>query len=87
MNVDPALILARASGWTGSQRRASAEGRPDVVGEDVEPQEPALTLDAVELGFEVIALARASNPGGGAGSLWITNWASPVCTPPGADLG
>src|SRR5438309_11685774 len=42
MDVDPARVLARASGWNGSQRRASEEGHLDVVGEDVERQEPAL---------------------------------------------
>src|SRR5262245_34438389 len=48
MDVDPSRVLPRASGWSGSQRRALEEGHLDVVGEDVEPQEPALALDAIE---------------------------------------
>src|SRR3990170_3006899 len=48
VDVDPARVIARASGWNGSQRRAAEEGHLDVVGEDLEPQEPALVLDAVE---------------------------------------
>src|ERR1700674_4722 len=48
VDVDPARVLARASGWNGSQRRTSEEGHLDVVGEDVERQEPALALDAVK---------------------------------------
>src|SRR5262245_40122726 len=48
VDVDPARVLARASGWNGSQRRASEEGHLDVVGEDVERQKPALALHAVK---------------------------------------
>src|SRR5437764_4382004 len=45
VDVDPARVLARASGWNRSQRCASEEGHFDVVGEDVEREEPALALD------------------------------------------
>src|SRR3972149_10871369 len=48
VDVDPARVLARASGWNGPQRRASEEGHLNVVGKDVEPQEPAPAPDAIE---------------------------------------
>src|SRR5262245_38422323 len=48
VDVDPARVFARASGWNGSQRRASEEGPLDEAGEDVEAQEPAPVLDAIE---------------------------------------
>jgi hypothetical protein len=48
VDVDPARVLTSVSGWNGSQGRASEEGHLDVVGEDVEPQELALALDAKE---------------------------------------
>src|SRR4051794_24396686 len=48
VDVDPARVLARASGWNGLQRRAAEEGYLDVAGEDVERHEPALALDAVK---------------------------------------
>src|SRR5690242_610983 len=44
VDVAPARVLARASGWNGPQRRASEERHLHVPGEDVEPQEPALAL-------------------------------------------
>src|SRR5205814_170578 len=61
MDVDPARVLARASGWNGSQRRASEEGHLDVAGEDVERQEPALTLDAVKWRVPLHGLAHVGN--------------------------
>src|SRR5687767_5758875 len=48
VDVDPACILARATGGNGPQRGASEEGHLDVAGEDVERHEPALALEAVE---------------------------------------
>jgi hypothetical protein len=48
VDVDPAPILALASGRDGPERRAEKEGDFDVVGEGVEAEEPALPLDAVE---------------------------------------
>src|SRR5262245_2065480 len=48
VDVDPARLPARAPRWNRLQRRASEEGHLDVAGEDVERQEPALALDAVE---------------------------------------
>src|SRR2546423_2579192 len=48
VDVDPARVLARASGWNRSQRRAAKERHLDVVGEDMEPEEPTLALDSVQ---------------------------------------
>src|SRR5437899_11566283 len=48
VNVDPTRFLARASRWNRSQRRAFEKGHLDVAGEDVQRQEPALALDAIE---------------------------------------
>src|SRR5436853_7560252 len=61
VDVDPARVLARASGWNGSQRRASEEGHLDVVGEDVERQEPALALDAVKWRVPLHGLAHVGH--------------------------
>ncbi len=50
VDVDPAHVLAavRATGRDRSQRLAVEEGHLNVASEDVERQEPALTLDAVK---------------------------------------
>src|SRR5207247_10736178 len=61
VDVDPARVLARASAWNGSQRRAQEEGHLDVVSEDVEPQKPALALDAIEGRVPPHALAHVGH--------------------------
>src|SRR3990170_3713125 len=61
VDVDPARVLARASGWNGSQRRASEEGHLDVPGEDMERQEPTLALDAVKRRVPLHGLAHAGH--------------------------
>jgi hypothetical protein len=60
-NVDPARVLARASGWNGSQRCAAEEGHLDVVGENVERQEPTLVFDAVERRIPLHGLAHVGH--------------------------
>src|SRR2546423_15438792 len=61
VDVDPARVLARASGWNGSQRRAAEEGHLDVVGEDVERQEPALALGSVKWRVPLHGLAHVGH--------------------------
>src|SRR5919106_5855337 len=61
VDVDPARVLPRASGWNGSQRRASEEGHLDVVREGMEGDEPALALDAVEGRVPPHGLAHAGD--------------------------
>ena len=62
VNVYPArfLVLAR-TGWDGSQRRTTEEGHLDKVGEDVEAQELALALNAVEGRVPSHCLAQFKN--------------------------
>ena len=61
MDVDLARVLARAAGRDRSQRRAAEEGHLDVVGEEVERQEPALALDAVEWRVPLHGLAHVGH--------------------------
>ena len=48
VDVDPARVLARASGGNGAQRRASEEAHLDEVREGMEAEEPALAREAIE---------------------------------------
>src|SRR5262249_34494936 len=57
-DVDPARFLARAAGRNWPQRCAAEEGHLDVVGEDVERQEPTLALAAVKWRVPLHGLAH-----------------------------
>ncbi len=62
IDVDIARVLALAgAGRDRSQRRAAEKGHLDVVREDVEPQEPALALDAVQRRVPLHGLAHVGH--------------------------
>src|SRR5688572_5592147 len=62
MEVDVAHVLVLAGdGRDRSQRRAAEERHLDVAGEDVEREEPALALDAVERRVPLHGLAHVGH--------------------------